>query len=140
VCLLQAYIAFSGITIGFVVPAIVLLWLGAAERWSAEEPPASRTALLAGVAVIGLTIAAWISLFALAEDRCWVASQASDGTVTYMVVPATNTMTMGPGLVAGGCDGGTMTVQGIGVSAVLAIGAMAFAAVAAFGGRKADTA
>ncbi|MDO8483575.1 MAG: hypothetical protein Q7S35_01375 [Candidatus Limnocylindrales bacterium] len=131
-CLLQAYIAFSGVTMGFVVPAIVLLWLGAAAPSSAEEPRPSRATLLAGVAIIGLTIAAWVSLFALTEERCWVASRASDGALSYAVVPVTNTMTLGPDQVAGGCDGGTLTVQGIGVSAVIAIAAVAIATAVAF--------
>lgn len=135
ICLMQAYIAFSGVTIGFVVPAILLLVLGAGETWSEGARP-SRDALFAGVAVIVLTIGAWVSLFALTEEICWMASPAPDGTLVYEQVPATDVMTLGPGQTAGGCDGGALTVQGMSVSAVLAIGAIAFAAAARPAGRQ----
>jgi hypothetical protein len=143
VCLLQAYIAFSGITIGFVVPAIVLLWLAGAGPWSTDEVPPSRSVLLTGIAVIGLTVAAWVSLFALTEPRCWAGVQAADGTITVVEVPATDAMLYGPTEIppgGAGCGSAELTVQGMGVSAVLAIGAVALAATAAFTRRGADPA
>lgn len=133
-CLLQAYVAFSGVTIGFVVPAIVLLWLGAGGPISAEEPRRTRATLLAGIAVIGLTVAAWVSLLALTEARCYFISKAEGGTLIYTEIPATDRMLNGPVPIigeGGGCGSAELTVQGMGVSAVLAIGAMAFAASAA---------
>jgi hypothetical protein len=138
-CLLQAYISFSGVTLGFIVPAAVLLWLGAAERWSPEEPTASRAMLLAVIAIVGLTIAAWVALFALTEPRCWAASQAADGTITVVEVQATNTMLYGSSEIpsgGGGCSSAELTIQGMGVSAVLAIGAIALAAAAGSAGRE----
>lgn len=122
ICLLQAYIAFSGVTVGFVVPAIALLLNGAAESRPAQMQP-NRAALFAGVAVIVLTAAAWVSLFAMTEPRCWVGVPDADGTI-----PSGGS----------GCSSAELTVQGMGVSATLAIGAIAFAATAAFGGRRSD--
>lgn len=144
-CLLQAYIAFSGVTLGFMVPAVVLLWLGAAGSRSSQEVPPIRSVLIAGVAIIGLTVAAWVSLFALTEPRCWVGVQTADGTISVVEVPATDTMLYGPSEIpsgGSGCSSAELTVQGIGVSAVLAIGAIAFAgaAAAASAGRRTDDA
>ena len=140
VCLVQAYVSFSGVTLGFMVPAAVLLWLGAAQHWSAGERRASRATLVAVVAIIGLTIAAWVSLFALTEPRCWAGSQAADGTITVVEVPATNATLFGPSEIpsgGAGCSSAELTIQGMGVSAVLAIGAIALAAAAGSAGSAA---
>jgi len=132
-CLLQAYIAFSGVTIGFVVPAILLLVLGGSDSWS-DDARGSRAELFAGVAVLVLAVGAWVSLFALTEPRCYVISRTAGGALVTTEVPATDRMIHGPIQVQGegsGCSSAELTVEGKGMSAVLAIGAIAFAAVAA---------
>jgi hypothetical protein len=124
-CFLQAFISFSGVTLGFVVPAVVLLALaGSAGRDGARR---DRAAGLAGILIIVLTIAAWVSLFALTEPRCYVITRAADGTLVSTEVPATDAMLNGPAEIQGegeGCSSAEPTIQGIGVSAVLAIGAV----------------
>jgi hypothetical protein len=129
-CLMQAYIAFSGVTIGFIVPGLLLLVLGAGD--SSRDPLRARPSTrLAGVSAIVLTVGAWVSVFALTEPRCYVITKSTDGTLVTTEVPATNLMTSGPVQIPGegsGCSSGELTIQGIGVSAVLAIGAIAIAA------------
>jgi hypothetical protein len=128
-CFLQAFISFSGVTLGFVVPAIVLLALGATTGTEGARP--DRAAALAGILVIVLTIAAWVSLFAFTEPRCYVVTRGADGRVVTTEVPATDAMLNGPAEIQGegeGCSSAELTIQGIGVSAVLAIGAIALAA------------
>lgn len=80
ICLGQSFIAFSGVTIPFVVPALLLLALGAAD--SGIET--SRRAVVGGVFVVILGIAAWVAPFALSETTCWVARTGPDGTVVYV--------------------------------------------------------
>jgi hypothetical protein len=141
ICLLQAYIAFSGVMIGFVVPAVVLLW--AASAGSTMEMPPRRVAFMAGIIVIVMTVAAWVALLSLTEPRCWTGQQAADGTINRVEVPATDATLHGPIEVSsggGGCSSAELTIQGMGVSAVLAIGAIAVAAAATSGGRKTDAA
>ena len=127
-CFLQAFISFSGVTLGFVVPAIVLFALAGATRREGARP--DNTTGLAGILVIVLTIAAWVSLFALTEPRCYVITRAADGTLVTTEVPATDAASSGPVEIQGegeGCGSAELTLQGIGVSAVLAIGAVAIA-------------
>jgi len=99
-CLAQSFIAYSLVTIPFVVPAVLLLGLG---------------------------IGAWISLLALTETVCWVARAGADGALIYSGIPVSNEGTLGPGDVASGCDGGVTTVEGLALAAILAIGAIAIA-------------
>ena len=100
----QSVIAFSGITLPFLVPAFLLLALGAEGR----ETRLPGRALLGGLLVIVLGVAAWVAPFALSETACWVARQASDGTVVYSPIPVSDTLSVGAGEIASGCDGGTL--------------------------------
>ena len=127
-CFLQAFVSFSGVTLGFVVLAIVLLALAGATRTEGARP--DRATGLAGILVIVLTIAAWVPLFALTEPRCYVITRAADGTLVTTEVPATDAALNGPVEIQGegeGCGSAELTIQGIGVSAVLVIGAVVIA-------------
>lgn len=138
-CLLQSYVAFSGITFAFMVPAIVLLWLAGTESNWANVTEPTRSSLIAGVAIIVLTGAAWVSLLALQEPRCWIGVRAANGATSMVEVPATNDAMVGPTLVpsgGAGCSSAEITLQGIGVSATFAIGAISLAARAGSVGRK----
>ena len=120
--LFQSFIAFSGVTLGFVVPAIILISLGL-RRLPADMHGRFRERI-GGALVVGLGITAWIVLFMLSETVCWIARSRPDGSVAYERVPLTDTITLGPGMVAGGCDGGSFTPEGLTVAAILAIGAV----------------
>ncbi len=119
----QSVIAFSGITLPFLVPAFLLLALGAEGR----DTRLSGRALLGGLLVIVLGVAAWVAPFALTETACWVARQASDGTVVYSPIPVSDTLTVSSGEIASGCDGGTLTMQGLALGAVFGIGSVSMA-------------
>ena len=131
VCLLQSIIAF-GVTLGFVIPGILLVAVGLERLPKATAGPASgRRAWVAGVLVVSLAIAAWIVPFATSETVCWIARAGPDGNPVYTRIPESNTLTVGVGDLASGCDGGTFTLEGLMVGGVLAIGALAMAALAA---------
>lgn len=119
----QSIIAFSGITLPFLVPAFLLLALGAEGR----DTQLPWRALLGGVLVIVLGVGAWVAPFALSEPACWVARTGPDGTVVYSAIPVSDTLTVRPGEIASGCDGGTLTIQGVMLGAVLGIGAVSMA-------------
>lgn len=131
VCLLQSIIAF-GVTLGFVIPGILLVALGL-ERLptTSARSTGGRRAWVAGVLVVSLAIAAWIVPFATSETVCWIARAGPDGNPVYTRIPESNTLTVGVGDLASGCDGGTFTLEGLMVGGVLAIGALAMAALAA---------
>lgn len=114
-------------TMPILIPA--LLFVAAA---AATQAATARRAWLVAVAVVGLTIGALGGLLANTETRCWLAFATPTG-LAYRVVPEAETEKPigGPGgPVAAGCDGGTLTVRGAGLAAVLAIGAVALAVVA----------
>ncbi len=122
-CLAQAFIAFSGVTLPFVVPAILLLALGG--RTTAVPHP--RRAALGALVVVALGVGSWFALLGTTEEVCWVARNGPNGELVYSQVPVTDSFTMGIDDVAAGCDGGTMTTRGIALAAILAIGAIAVA-------------
>jgi hypothetical protein len=126
-CLLQSIVAFSGVTLGFVIPGILLVGLGL-ERVPLESPSyAGRREWLPGAFVLGLGIAAWVVPFASSETVCWVAKAGPDGTPVFTVIPDTGSISLDLDDIAGGCDGGAFTLQGLMVGSVLAIGALAMA-------------
>ncbi len=132
VCLLQSVVAFSGVTLGFVIPGILLVAVGLEHSPKATAGPASgRRASAAGVLVVGLAIAAWIVPFATGETVCWIARAGSDGNPVYTRIAESNTLTVGVDDLASGCDSGAFTLEGLMVGGVLAIGALAVAALAA---------
>jgi hypothetical protein len=140
-CLLQAFVSFSGVTFGFLVPAFVLIWLGASAP--SKGAGSNRAGMLAGVLIVGLTLAAWVSLFALTEPRCYSFTKAADGAIVYTEVPATDLNLNGPVEIVGeggGCSSAEITLRGLGVSGVLAIGAVVLAASVAPSGRRRDPA
>jgi hypothetical protein len=125
-CLLQSFVAFSLVTVGFLLPALVLLSLGRAGGGSAGL--AARARRQAGAAlVLGLGIAAWTVPFVSSGTVCWIARSGAQGSTVYERVPLTDTIALGPGVIAGGCDGGTFTPEGVTIAAILGIGAVALA-------------
>jgi hypothetical protein len=114
----------SIITLPLVIPA--LLFVLAAVGGIA---PARRATWIVAVAIAGLSFGALVGLLANTETQCWVA-YPSDGGYVYRQVPEEETQQQMGGAgqpVGGGCDGGALTVRGVGLAAVLAIGSIALA-------------
>ena len=126
-CLGQSFVAFSGVTIPFVVPAILLLAVGAGGGGQRETSNRER---VGGVAVVLLGLAMWVAPYALTETTCWVARPGPDGSVVYTAIPVADSVTLAPTDLASGCDGGTVTLQGAALGAVFGIGAVAVASIA----------
>lgn len=120
VCLLQAFIALSGVTIGLLIPALVLLAMGASPHW--HLPATQRNDRLAGIAVVVLLGTAWVALLGLTAPRCWIGAANADGTVSIVEVPATDDQLTGPTVVpsgGSGCSSAELTPSGIGLAAAL---------------------
>jgi hypothetical protein len=132
-CLLQSVVAFSGVTLGFVIPGILLVGLGL-ERTGSNP----GRAWIAAAFAVGLGMAAWVAPFATSETVCWIASQGPDGSLLYRRVPESDTVTLGLGDVAGGCDGGSFTLEGLLLAGTFAVGALAIAGLGAGSGDASD--
>jgi hypothetical protein len=130
-CLLQSIVGvLSGVTLGFVIPGILLVAIGL-ERSPIGSPRTRARAWVASVLVVGLGIAAWVAPFATSETVCWIAQRGSDGSPVYTRIPETDTLGVGTGDLASGCDGGSYTFEGLMLAGVLGIGALALAGLAA---------
>jgi len=126
-CLLQSFIAFSGITLGFLVPGLILIGLGRSRAPIEDAAPLRRRDAVAGLLVVALGIAAWLVPFATSETVCWTARAGPEGDLVYTLIPDTGTISLQLDQIAGGCDGGAFTLQGLMVAGVLAVGALAMA-------------
>ena len=122
-CFAQSFISFGLVTLPFLIPAFLLLSLSGV----AYSGQSSRRAVIGALLAIALGIGAWVSWFALTETVCWVARATADGSLVYSRIPVSNEGTSSPGDVASGCDGGVVSVEGLALSAILAIGAIAIA-------------
>jgi hypothetical protein len=132
-CLLQSFIAFSGITLGFVLPGCVLIGLGLSRSRTMAAARLRRREALAGFLVVGLGIAAWLVPFATSETVCWTARLGPDGEPVYTLIPDTGIVTLQVDEIASGCDGGAFTLQGLMMAGVLTISAAAMAELAGTG-------
>jgi hypothetical protein len=121
---LQSFVAFSGVTLGFLLPALLLIVLGVREE---DRSRASRRQKVTGVLVIGLVVAAWLVVLGTGETVCWIARLGPDGTPIYRLIPVTDTIMVAPSEVGGGCDSGVPTAAGLLTGGVLILGALALA-------------
>ncbi len=135
-CLLQSVVAFSGVTLGFVIPGIVLVALGLQRAATTKPSRSSGRGLVAGMLVVGYGIAAWLVPLSTSETVCWIARAGPDGKPMYTRIAETNTFSLGPDDLGAGCDGGASTPTGLMVGVVFAVGALATAGLA--GGKRRD--
>jgi hypothetical protein len=126
--LLQSFIAFSGVTLGFVLPALLLIYLGVSDADSRHAGPPRREVLI-GLLVLVFLVAAWSVSLSTTETVCWIAAAAPDGQVVYRFIPETGTISLGASDLGGGCDS-VPTLPGLLAAAVLLLGAFAIAWVA----------
>lgn len=95
---------------------------------AAPRPDGSVLDSVAGIAVVGaivgLQIGAAIGLFGTTAELCWVDRVGPGGVVQREIVQASgsNSMTLGPTEVGGGCDSGSVTLAGLAIEGA-AIGA-----------------
>jgi hypothetical protein len=186
-CLVQSILAFSGVTLVFLVPALVFLRAASTPTSTTREPvrpirlialvalaipvallavlnlgifgivglvglaalvPAlNRTAprvdpreALIGIAVIGLVLAAMYTTFANTEMICWNARSTPTGIV-YERIPAqeSGVISADSGIVSSGCAGGQPTIEGLALTGVFLVGAIAIAVQAARGAERQPT-
>jgi hypothetical protein len=131
IAVLQSFVAFSGATLGFLLPGLLLLYLGAREGRVPQRERASLRQRLTGMIVICCLVSAWMVALGMTETVCWMAREGTDGTLVYRRIPETNVIHVGPSEFAGGCDSGVPTVEGLMISGVLLAGAIALTWLAA---------
>ena len=80
VSLAQSFLAFSGATFGFLLPAVLLLALGIRAGGAEDASPPTRRDLLKGSVVFALVCASWLVVLGTTETRCWSTDVATGCT------------------------------------------------------------
>jgi hypothetical protein len=124
---LQSFVAFSGVTLGFLLPALSLIVLGVRAGETDDRSRPSRRQLATGVLVIGLVVSAWLIVLGTGETVCWIAHLGPDGMPIYRQIPVTDSISLAPSEIGGGCDSGVPTAAGLLTGGVLILGALALA-------------
>jgi hypothetical protein len=185
-CGVQSVLSFSGVTLVFLVPALLFLRAASTATSSPREPvrPIRLVALVAlaipvallavlnlgifgivglvglaalvpalnrrtaprvdprealiGIAVIGFVLAAMYSTFANTETVCWNA-RSTPGRIVYERIPAqeSGVISAESGIVSSGCAGGQPTIEGLALTGVFLVGAIAIAVQASWTARSA---
>jgi hypothetical protein len=125
-CFLQSFLAFSGVTFAFLVPALLLLAVGL--RGGA---PVRARAVVGACLVVVLGVSSLIiPLFVATEAACWIVRVEPDGDKVYRSVPYSNTIELGPEDSSGGCSERITTTQGVILSLAVAVAAIGVAELA----------
>jgi len=127
VAFVQSFVAFSGVTLGFLLPALVLIVLGVRDGDAAAGTRSDLRGRVIGVLVIALVVSAWLVVTGTGETVCWVAHLGPDGALLYRLIPVTDSISVGASELGGGCDSGVPTAAGLLTGGVLIIGAVALA-------------
>ena len=123
-CLLGSFLSIA--TIGFVIPAILLIAIGFRGGVASTRASGARD-VLAGAAiaavVVALIVAGGLSLLGLTETRCWVATGTAANPVYEIVPQGEGISPVGgsSGAFASGCDGGALTLVGVAAEALLLV-------------------
>jgi hypothetical protein len=134
-------LAFSGVTLIFLVPAILFLY--GAVRLASVAPVAgsgSAFGILAGSVLAAvltvLMVGAGASALLVTDEQCWTTNQTPNG-VRYEPVPyTTGEMQVPAGAISFSCSTGVISARGVGFAGVLGAGALALAV--ATGRRRRD--
>lgn len=143
-CAVGSVLSFSGITLLFLIPALLFALAAAApggayaaSRGAPDAPKAGRdwsgafVGLTLAVALVALMVGSAVSLLALTEAQCWIGEENPDGVIVYEIVPDINGISVQSKGESAGCSSGVLTVRGAVVAAVLGLGALGLAVRAA---------
>ena len=132
---LGSIIAFSGVTLIFLMPATMFVTAGL--RLGVRRFVAGETAIsIGGLAQIGLAIAvlvlivgAGISALFTTESGCWTAYRTPTGVRIEPAPYSTGEMSVPEGAESAGCTDGLLSARGVGLGALLGLGALALAVI-----------
>jgi len=130
-----AFVAFSGVTLIFLLPAA--LFLVSALALVVPRPGDPRGDLVSGagqvviaVAICALVLGAGASALLLTDSACWIARETPLGTSIEVLPYSTGEITLGADATSGGCSTGIISPRGVGLGAILASAALGLAATA----------
>jgi hypothetical protein len=137
-----AFIAFSGVTLIFLLASMLFLTSALGLAFPAPGEPrgglgSGTTQLVLAVAIAGLTLGAGASALLITDSACWITYETAEGRHTEPLPYSTGGMTLAGDATSGGCSTGLMSLRGVGLGAALAGAALGLTVRA---GRRRDAA
>ena len=131
-----SFVAFSGVTLIFLIPAALLL--AGALRLARPTGDGPGEGWISGLAALGLAAAIAVALLGagasallLTDEGCWTAYETPSG-VRIELAPYTTGETVVPsGAVSTSCATGLISARGVGLGVLLGVTALGLAAVGA---------
>lgn len=124
-----AFVAFSGVTLIFLLPALLLI--AGAVRVQATAPPTVRASILsalgrglAACAIVAMLVGGGAAALLLTDDACWVEYQVASGPRIQILPYSTGEMTVPPGATGMSCSTGIISAQGVALGGALWLGAL----------------
>jgi len=129
---LGAFIAFSGVTLIFLIPALLLV-VGAV-RVQMLEPPRERVALLPALgraavacAIVVMLVGAGASALLLTDNACWVEAPSGAEPRIREVPYTTGEMAVPSNATSMSCSSGVISARGVALGGLLWAGALILA-------------
>jgi hypothetical protein len=131
-----SFIAFSGATLIFLMPAAMFLASALLLVLPARDEPFGSVVSRAGQLVLAaaicvLVVGAGASALLITDSACWLAHETAFGTAIEALPYSDGGMTLGGDVTSGGCSTGLLSLRGVGLGALLATAALGLVAVAA---------
>lgn len=130
--LVGAFVAFSGVTLIFLIPALLLV-IGAV-RVQVTAPPMGRASVLPGLgrglaacAIVAMLVGGGAAALLLTDDACWVEFGAGDGPRIQTLPYSTGEMTAQPNATSMSCSTGLISARGVALGGALWAGALVIA-------------
>jgi hypothetical protein len=133
--LVGAFVAFSGVTLIFLMPAVLFV-LGAVQlEWSdsAGQPGSflgSVAQLAAGIVIVALLVGAGASALLITDAACWTEYRDAGGGRIEAMPYSSGELGVPAGAVGAGCSTGVISARGVGLGMILWIGAIGVALAA----------
>jgi hypothetical protein len=131
-----AFIAFSGVTLIFLLAT--LLFLASAVGLAIPARGEPRGGIVSGAAqlVVAAAICAFLvgsgaAALLVTDSACWIMHQTATGTWIEMLPYSTGEMTVPTDATSGGCSEGRISPRGVGLGVILAAAAIGLMGLAA---------
>ena len=131
-----AFIAFSGVTLIFLVAATMFVVSALLLVVPARGEPggglvSGGAQVILALAVCALVVAAGASALLITDSACWITHQGAIGTWIEALPFSNGPMTLESDATSGGCSTGLISLRGVGLGLVFASAALGLVAVAA---------
>ena len=127
-----AFVAFSGVTLIFLIPALLLI--AGAVRVQVSSPPQGRASILpalgrglAAGAILAMLVGGGAAAILLTDDACWSEYRTGDGSRIQTLPYSTGEMTAPPGATSMSCSTGLISARGVALGGALWLGALILA-------------